>query len=94
MVLPNFLIIGTPKAETTAVYKYLDQHQKFIFLLKKNHIFFSFLGEQKPHWGVKILAEYERLFAEVKDAISSYLELVIQPKIKRWSKQKLLLKTA
>jgi hypothetical protein len=67
MVLPNFLIIGTPKAGTTAVYKYLDRHPEIYFSSIKEPHFFSFIGEQKPHWGVKTLAEYEQLFAEVKN---------------------------
>ena len=65
MVLPNFLIIGTPKAGTTAIYHYLNQHPEIYFSPKKEPHFFSFIGEQKPHWGVKTLAEYEKLFEGV-----------------------------
>lgn len=65
MVLPNFLIIGTPKAGTTAIYHYLNQHPEIYFSPEKEPHFFSFIGEQKPHWGVKTLAEYEKLFKAV-----------------------------
>lgn len=65
MVLPNFLIVGTPKAGTTAIYHYLNQHPEIYFSPHKEPHFFSFIGEQKPHWGVKTLAEYEELFEGV-----------------------------
>ena len=65
MVLPNFLIIGTPKAGTTSIYHYLNQHPEIYFSPKKEPHFFSFIGEQKPHWGVQTLAEYEKLFEGV-----------------------------
>ncbi|MDJ0647624.1 MAG: sulfotransferase [Xenococcaceae cyanobacterium MO_188.B19] len=65
MVLPNFLIIGTPKAGTTSLYHYLNQHPEIYFSPHKEPHFFSFIGEQQPHWGVKTLAEYEALFEGV-----------------------------
>ncbi len=65
MVLPNFLIIGTPKAGTTAIYHYLKQHPEIYLSPNKEPHFFSFIGEQKPDWGVKTLAEYEKLFQGV-----------------------------
>lgn len=41
-VLPNFLIIGTPKAGTTSLYNYLGQHPEVYVSPKKEPRFFSF----------------------------------------------------
>lgn len=64
MVLPNFLIVGTPKSGTTSLYHYLNQHPEIYFSSHKEPHFFSFIGEQKPHWGIKTIAEYEKLFED------------------------------
>lgn len=65
MVLPNFLIIGTPKAGTTSIYHYLNQHPEIFLSPKKEPHFFSFIDEKKPHWAVKNIIEYEKLFQGV-----------------------------
>lgn len=62
MVLPNFLIVGTPKAGTTAIYHYLNQHPEIYLSPHKEPHLFSFIGERQPHWGIQTLNEYEQLF--------------------------------
>ncbi|MEM9922929.1 MAG: sulfotransferase [Cyanobacteria bacterium P01_D01_bin.50] len=65
MPLPNFLIVGTPKAGTTAIYNYLNQHPQIYLPSFKEPHFFSFEGESKPHWGINTLEEYSQLFEGV-----------------------------
>lgn len=64
MRMPNFIIIGTQKAGTTAIYNYLKQHPKIYMPPFKEPHFFSFKGEQKPHWGIKTLEDYQALFQD------------------------------
>ncbi|MEL7038536.1 MAG: sulfotransferase [Cyanobacteria bacterium J06592_8] len=62
--MPNFLMLGTPKAGTTAIYNYLKQHPQIYMPPFKEPHFFSFEGEQKPHWGIQTLEDYQALFQE------------------------------
>jgi hypothetical protein len=40
MTLPNFLIVGVPKAGTTSLYKYLSQHPDvYVPKIKEPHYF-------------------------------------------------------
>ncbi|MDY7020400.1 MAG: sulfotransferase, partial [Cyanobacteriota bacterium] len=64
MRMPNFLMLGTPKAGTTAIYNYLKQHPQIYMPPFKEPHFFSFEGEQKPHWGIQTLEDYQALFQE------------------------------
>jgi len=85
--LPNFLIIGAPKAATTSLYHYLEQHpQVYLSAIKEPH-FFSY-GEmdlrgrlvRMPRRMVLSASGYEKLFARVREetavgeASTSYLE--------------------
>ena len=87
MWLPNFLIIGAPKAATTSLYHYLEQHpQVYLSAIKEPH-FFSY-GEmdlrgrlvRMPRRMVLSASGYEKLFARVREetavgeASTSYLE--------------------
>ncbi|WP_204141129.1 sulfotransferase [Halomicronema sp. CCY15110] len=45
--LPNFLIIGAPKAGTTSLYKYLQAHPQIFLPDKKEPHFFSFEGRKR-----------------------------------------------
>ncbi|MGQ0658302.1 MAG: sulfotransferase [Chromatiales bacterium] len=74
MTLPNFLIVGAPKAGTTSLYHYLKQHpQVYMSPVKEPH-YLSF-GEMdltgrfvhKPRGMVLTAGEYERLFDRVRD---------------------------
>lgn len=78
--LPNFLIIGAPKAGTTSLYQYLKQHPQIFFPDKKEPHFFSFEGRTEGFNGpgqakfmekrITKLEDYERLFEPVKDEIA------------------------
>ena len=79
MTMPNFLIIGSQKAGTTALYHYLKQHPQ-IFLSKiKEPCFFAFEGEELDlrsptgapvymnRTAVTTVESYRRLFDTVTD---------------------------
>ena len=79
MTIPNFLIIGSQKAGTTAIYRSLKQHPEIFMSEKKEPGFFAFEGERlefrsptgKPvHmniYGVTDLEAYRQLFSKVTD---------------------------
>ena len=82
MVLPNFLIIGAPKAGTTTLYNYLKQHpQIYMSFLKEPH-FFSYGCDNKPTTKLSFVSnwqDYQYLFQKVSkqtaigEASTSYL---------------------
>ncbi len=64
MTLPNFLIIGAPKAGTTGLYYTLRQHPQ-IFLSDPKEPFY-FLPPEKQH-DIKNMADYLALFSNIPD---------------------------
>ena len=82
MILPNFLIIGAPKAGTTTLYNYLKQHpQIYMSSIKEPH-FFSYGCDNKPTTKLSFISnweEYQTLFQKVSEqtaigeASTSYL---------------------
>jgi hypothetical protein len=70
MSLPNFIILGAPKAGTTAIFNYLSQHPQIYMPSCKEPHFFSFEGEKKPHWGIPNIEAYSTLFEGVTDEIA------------------------
>lgn len=52
MTMPNFLIIGTAKAGTTALYSYLNQHPQIYMSPEKEPHFFAFEGERLNFGGI------------------------------------------
>jgi hypothetical protein len=70
MILPNFIIVGAPKCGTTAIFNYLKQHPQIYMPSCKEPHFFSFEGENKPHWGIPNLEAYSSLFEGVTDEIA------------------------
>ncbi|MDJ1183165.1 sulfotransferase family protein [Roseofilum casamattae] len=78
--LPNFLIIGAPKAGTTSLYRYLNSHPQIFLPEKKEPHFFSFEGRSQGFNGpgqekfmqkrVTTWADYCRLFSTVNDEIA------------------------
>lgn len=77
--MPNFLLIGAPKAGTTALYEYLKQHPKIYVSPVKEPNFFAFEG-QKPNFrgpkddqawtnksSIVELANYQQLYADVQN---------------------------
>lgn len=63
VTLPTFFLVGAPKAGTTSLFAYLQQHPEVFMSAVKEPHYFSYAGERKPHWGVRTRAEYEALFA-------------------------------
>ena len=51
MTLPNFLIIGAPKAGTTALYRYLKEHPQIYMSPVKEPKFFALEGEKADFRG-------------------------------------------
>ena len=81
MRLPNFLIIGTAKAGTTAIYEYIKQHPQVFMSPTKEPHFFTFEGENLDFGGPRdqeILAptvvtdfgHYKSLFAQAQNEIA------------------------
>jgi len=60
---PDFSIIGAPKCGTTALFQFLGQHPQVRLSTVKEPHFFSYVGDQQPHWGTKTVEEYTGLFA-------------------------------
>lgn len=69
MTLPNFLIIGAPKAGTTSLYDYMREHPRIFMSDPKETRFFVFRGStpDRKRWPVQSLEEYEALFDGVRD---------------------------
>lgn len=94
-MLPNFFIVGAPKAGTTSLYHYLESHPDIYMSPVKEPNFFSHEEIVKQHLfykeqGISSLAEYEELFRGVSnekaigEASVSYLFYKSVPqKIKR-----------
>lgn len=77
MTLPNFLIIGSQKAGTTALYHYIKQHPQIFMSEMKEPCFFAFEGEEldfrspsgEPVYmnraAITTIDSYRRLFSQV-----------------------------
>ena len=84
MTMPNFLLIGVPKAGTSSLYHYLRQHPEIYMPSPpyKEPNFFAFEGEQLNFTGpgddraalnkytITDLEAYQKLFQEVKDEVA------------------------
>lgn len=68
MLLPNFLIIGAPKAGTTALYQYLQQHPAVFMSHPKEPHFFTYQQDHWPEWAIRTLADYGQLFSTTENA--------------------------
>ena len=76
-MLPNFLIIGSSKCGTTALYYYLKQHPEISFPRLKEPKYFSSIDQNFPHKGVgdisvdhyaiKSFHQYKKLFQQIKN---------------------------
>ena len=78
MTLPNFLIIGAPKAGTTSLYYFLNQHPEIYMSPVKEPHFFSYENQIFKYNGpsdqqrcdnmfVTNLSQYHSLFDQVRD---------------------------
>ena len=68
MTLPNFFIIGAPKAGTTSLYDYLRAHPEVFMPIGKGPRYFCYSGQKdKYNYRFTTLAEYEALFDDVTD---------------------------
>ncbi len=80
MTLPNFLIIGAPKAGTSSLYEYLKQHPQIYMSPEKEPHFFALENEKIDFRGpgdlyrhrnaVTRLEDYLQLFDQVTDEIA------------------------
>jgi hypothetical protein len=68
MTLPNFLVIGAPKAGTGSLHDYLRQHPDIFIPIKKDPRWFCFTGQpNKLRFPIRSHEEYEALCADVRD---------------------------
>ena len=66
MTLPNFLIIGAPKAGTTSLYDYLREHPEIFMPDLKEPRFFGYEGRgDRSNFPIQSLGEYTALFDPV-----------------------------
>ncbi len=70
--IPNFFIVGTPKAGTTSLYFYLEEHPEIFMSPIKETNYFSYneIKEQKLYYNeeyIKTPDDYMNQFAGVKD---------------------------
>jgi Sulfotransferase domain len=66
MTLPNFLIIGAPKAGTTSLYSYFSEHPAIFMPELKEPRFFGYEGQgDRIRFPVRTLEEYTALFDAV-----------------------------
>lgn len=80
MTMPNFLIIGAPKAGTSAIYAYLKQHpevymspvkEPHFFMLENEKVSFKGPGDQERfRSAVYRIEEYQNLFSNVANEIA------------------------
>ena len=49
-LLPNFIIIGTPRAGTTSLYQYLISHPNVLSAVKKETVFFNYAYHVNLDW--------------------------------------------
>ena len=54
-LLPDFLVIGAPKAGTTAFHEYLRQHPEIFIPALKNPAFFIYEGLEPSFWGKNVV---------------------------------------
>ena len=60
---PDFFLVGTPKAGTTSIYKYMDQHPEiFVPLVKEPNYFTDFGPNCKMGTNIKDLNKYLSLY--------------------------------
>lgn len=65
MTLPNFLIIGAPKAGTTTLYDHFRAHPEiFMPRVKEAKFFSTYDQDNRRGLAIRTLAEYEALFDE------------------------------
>ena len=78
MTMPNFLILGAPKAGTTALYRYLKEHPQVYMSPIKEPKFFALEGEKIDFRGpydwkkdyITDIETYCALFKEVSDEVA------------------------
>lgn len=69
MTLPNFIIIGAPKAGSHSLYDYLRKHPQIFMPAIKEPRFFSYRGQSdnRLKYPIFTLEEYEALYDKVRD---------------------------
>lgn len=61
---PDFLIVGAPKCGTTSLFHYLGEHPQIYTPPEKEPHFYSYVKEERPHWGIEEAENYTSLFQE------------------------------
>lgn len=86
MKVPNFFIVGAPKAGTTSLYAYLDQHpQIYLSPLKEPHFFAAefrpdnFEDEARPRVATEQAARYLRELPPARVHVALYDDLQRAP---------------
>jgi hypothetical protein len=81
VTLPNFVVIGAPKAGTTSLHDYLRVHPDIFMSPVKGPRFFMYNGQKDSFsYPVKTVEEYEKLFdgrtseAAIGEATAQYME--------------------
>lgn len=68
MTLPNFFVIGAPKAGTSSLYDYFNAHPEIYMTRMKEPRYFCYRGqENRLEYPVRTLEEYEAEYAGVTD---------------------------
>ena len=62
MTLPNFFIVGAPKAGTTSLYDYFRAHPEIYMSPVKGPRFFCYTNQQDSNYRFRTLEEYAALF--------------------------------
>jgi hypothetical protein len=70
VTLPNFFIIGAPKAGTHSLYDYLRQHPEIYMPKIKAPRYFCNYNQQDYRFRIRTLEQYEALFADVRDEMA------------------------
>jgi hypothetical protein len=61
---PDFLIVGAPKCATTSLAHYLGEDERIFIPTEGEPHFYTYVAEERPHWGIETIEEYGRLFEE------------------------------
>lgn len=73
--LPDFLIVGAPKAATTSLYGFLSQHPEVCLSEIKEPEYFSLLGEKRVYFSDTRLGKQEKIIHSKEMSLEKYCHL-------------------
>lgn len=85
MRLPNFFLAGAPKAGTTSLYFYLDQHPEIYMAGIKEPAFFGAADLRSAPYRDRLLGYLERHRATIQDYLDGPQDRVAQYAILEWN---------